>query len=74
MKDRKCASCGHVFTERPLVGAFNTFIGEPTQSSSLFGSGGCLLCKECGQQEERIIEEEGTNYIPWLLNLYKQAV
>jgi hypothetical protein len=68
MNPDQCAGCGHVFTERPLIGAFNTFIGEPRHYSSVFGSDH-WLCDGCAEREESLIEDHG-NDLPDLLALY----
>ena len=57
-QDDKCAYCGDGFRGKSHV-------------SSLYGSNGVLLCKSCGNAEERAIEEEGTNDVPWLLRQYR---
>ena len=65
-----CAGCGHEFTEKPLIGAFNTFVGETRYQSSVYGSNHDL-CKNCHDYEEFLIEQEGTNYLPKLLEIYE---
>lgn len=66
----KCAGCNHVFTVKPLIGAFNTFIGERRYASSLFGAHDIWLCEHCSKIEEALIENEGNDH-QWLLQAYR---
>lgn len=44
--------------------------GDVRHCSSLVGSKGVLLCFACGEKEEELIEESGTNDLPGLLAMY----
>ena len=57
-QEDRCNSCGDHFRGKSHV-------------SSIYGSKGVLLCKPCGEVEEDIIENQGTNDVPWLLKQYE---
>jgi len=56
---RKCAFCDCAIPR-----------GEVACSSSVYGAHEVELCIYCSRNEERIIEEAGTNDVPSLLNSY----
>ncbi len=46
--------------------------GEIYCHSQIYGSGGVIICKRCGRDEDAAIEEKNTNDVPELLNLYRR--
>jgi hypothetical protein len=61
MKRKRCACCGGVFEETDVQ-----------VHSSLYGSGGVLICKPCSDSEEREISVKG-NDLPELLATYRMT-